>query len=93
MSHETTSEKTSSKFAVFFHLFPCASFLLGSYQLSSFVFHNCSLKFFEQKLSHLDPFYSLVQNVYKDFELVLLRQTCQGNHVLNYASRNGLGTK
>ena len=30
---------------------------------------------------------------YKDFELVLLRQTCQRNHVLNYASGNGLDTK
>ena len=40
-------------------------------------------------LSH----FSLVQKEYKDFELVLLRQTCQRNHVLNYSSGNGLGTK
>ena len=27
-----------------------------------------------------------------DFELVLSRQACQRNHVLNYASENGLTT-
>ena len=39
-------------------------------------------------LSHFSP----IQKEYKDFELLLLRQTYQRNHVLNYASGSRLDT-
>ena len=60
--------------------------LLNSCQPSSFVFHDFCLTFSEkkEKLSYFEPFQS---------ELVLSRQTCQRNHMLNYTSGNGLGTK
>ena len=87
--------KTPSKFAIFYLLF--SDLVLGTFQFSSLVFHDCRLKFSEQKQK---PSYfwaisvSSKRNIKcNDFELVLSRQTCQRNHVLNYASWSGLGGK
>ena len=60
--------------------------LFGSCQFSSLVFHDCRYR------AKTKTELSKRNTMSNDFELVLLRQTCQRNHVLNYASRNGLGT-
>ena len=59
--------------------------LLSSYHFSIWSSTTVVWSFPNKKWVILSHF-SLVQNKYKDFELMLLRQICQRNHVLNYAS-------
>ena len=74
--------------------------LLGScaYQFSFMVFHNCCLKFSEQKQKL--SYFELLQYCPKAIRVMTLNLCYQGKHVketnvLNYASpsENGLGTK
>ena len=86
MSHKTTSGKTPSKFAILSCTKPSISdLLLSSYHFSIWSSTTVVWSFPNKKWVILSHF-SLVQNKYKDFELMLLRQICQRNHVLNYAS-------
>ena len=72
---------------------PLVAASVDSCHFSSLIFHDCSLKFSKQKVSYFEPFQSRPKQIYKDFELVLLRQICQRKDVLIYASKNGLDTK
>ena len=73
-----------------------AEMLLSSCQFSSLVFKDCCLKFSEKTKTEL--FWAISVSSKRNtksnhFELVLLRETCQRNHVLNYTSGNSLTTK
>ena len=59
MSHKTISGKAPSKFAILSHVNTVIlDLLLGSCHSSSFVLHDCSLKFSKQKLSYFESFQS-----------------------------------
>ena len=93
MSHKTTSGKTPRKFAILFHV--KHEFRLGTWFMVFLKFDLPRL-YFEVCHTKSELFWAISvsskRNTKEDFELVLLRQTCQINHVLNYASGIGLGT-
>ena len=93
MSHKTTSGKTPRKFAILFHV--KHEFRLGTWFMV-FLKSDLPRLYFEVCHTKSELFWAISvsskRNTKEDFELVLLRQTCQINHVLNYASGIGLGT-
>ena len=92
--HKTILGKTPSKFAILFHLKP-SDFRFVTWFKSFLKFWSSMTVVwsFSNKNWDILNYFSLVQKEYNDFKLKSLRQTCQRNHVLNYASGNSLGTK